>query len=239
MTRPIAPASACRRVLVVDDEPHLRGILVEAITDMLFHPTGVGTAEAATRALQKETFDIIILDLNLPGASGMDLLRSLQSQSPRPQVVIHTGFGNLEEARLALRLDVVDFLTKPCGLSELETALERARNRRLIDIGQTLAPHMIAEEPHSARRHRTTTPDAIETVAHGSASSSTVATNRPAHPAESNPTALEDVERDHILAVLARNGGNRAATAAQLGISVRKLYYRLDQYHREGHLRDG
>ena len=53
------------------------------------------------------------------------------------------------------------------------------------------------------------------------------------HPSIDGNT-LEAVERRHILAVLEKNGGNRAATAAELGISLRKLYYRLGQYQREG-----
>lgn len=59
----------------------------------------------------------------------------------------------------------------------------------------------------------------------------------PAPRVSGSETSLETMERNHILAVLARNNGNRTATAAELGISLRKLYYRLGQYQREGLVR--
>jgi DNA-binding NtrC family response regulator len=222
MIRPLAPASACRRVLIVDDEPQLRSMLMEAIADMHYEPTAVASAEGAIRAMQKETFDILILDLNLPGVSGMDLLKTIRASKPSPQVIIQTGFGSLDDAKQALRMDVVDFLTKPCGLSELETALDRARNRRLAELGDATAPRVIADAEGAPRAPRP-------------APAPSANSSETAHVGD--PVSLDDLERDHILAMLARNGGNRAATAQQLGISVRKLYYRLDQYQRSGHMR--
>jgi DNA-binding NtrC family response regulator len=223
MIRPLAPASACRRVLIIDDEPQLRSMLMEAIADMHYEPAAVASAEGAIRAMQKESFDILILDLNLPGASGMELLKTIRATKPSPQVIIQTGFGSLEDAKQALRMDVVDFLTKPCGLSELETALDRARNRRLTELGDATAPRVIAEAEGAPRAPRPTP------------APTTATPSEAAHVGD--PVSLDDLERDHILAMLARNGGNRAATAQQLGISVRKLYYRLEQYQRSGHVR--
>jgi DNA-binding NtrC family response regulator len=133
----------------------------------------------------------------------MELFARLRRQQPQVQVIVLTGFGDLESAQQAVHLDVVEFLTKPCALGDLEIALDRARARLSRPVVERAQP----APPPPPRR---------------------------ADPDESN--ALEAVERRHILAVLEKNHGNRAATAAELGISLRKLYYRLGQYQREGWL---
>jgi len=119
------------RVLVVEDEPRLRDLLADVVPDMAagFAVTVARTAEEAARILQVVSHDILILDLHLPGQSGMDFFETLRRTHPQAQVIIMTGFGDLAAARRAIRLDVVDFLGKPCRLAELEVALTRARQR--------------------------------------------------------------------------------------------------------------
>jgi DNA-binding NtrC family response regulator len=177
-------------VLVVDDEQRLREMLIRHMTEIGYRAIGARSAEQATRLLDTEPIDIALLDLNLPGMDGMNLLEQLQAREHKPQVIILTGFGGLEAARQAIRMDVVDFLTKPCPLGELEVALERARRR--------LAPPEFTSPPDEPRV--------------------------PPH------ATLDELERLHILAALERHHGNRAAVAAELGISERTLYYRLAQY---------
>jgi two-component system, response regulator RegA len=184
------------RVLVVEDESRLRELLLDVIPDMGFSVAAARTAEEARRLMEAEPRDIIVLDLNLPGIGGMDFFEDLRQRWPRAQVIVVTGVGDLESARRAIHLDVVDFLTKPCHLRELEISLDRAR-RRMTPI-----------DPPAAA---------------------------PAAAAEKRPRAtLKQSERELILECLARNEGNRSATAAQLGISRRTLYYKLREYARAG-----
>ena len=75
-----------------------------------------------------------MLDLQLPVMGGMDFFEQIAKSWPRTQVIIMTGFGDLESARQAIRLGVVDFISKPFHLSDIETALDRAR-KRLIATG--------------------------------------------------------------------------------------------------------
>lgn len=119
------------KVLVVEDEPRLRDLLSDVIPDMGpgFSVTVARTAEDATRIMQTAPHDILLLDLHLPGKGGMDLLEQVRRDWPAAQVIIMTGYGDLDTARRAIRLDVVDFLGKPCRLAELEVALARARQR--------------------------------------------------------------------------------------------------------------
>ncbi len=117
------------RVIVVEDEPRLRELLADVIPRMGFATITVRSAEEAMRSLDADPRDVAILDLNLPGMDGMDLFQRLHDRHPQITVIILTGFGDLDAARRAIRLDVVDFLTKPCRLDQLEQALDRARRR--------------------------------------------------------------------------------------------------------------
>src|SRR5438445_6719836 len=117
------------RVLIVEDESRLRDMLVRAVTDMGFAASGAASAEAALRHLAEKPADIAILDLNLPGLNGMELFARLRKQHADVQVIVLTGFGDLEAAKQAIHFDAVDFLTKPCALGDLEVSLDRARLR--------------------------------------------------------------------------------------------------------------
>ncbi len=205
------------RVLIVDDEPRLRDVLVRAVKGMGFAVAGAPSAETALVHLEKAAADIAVVDLNLPGMGGLELLAQLRLTHPALQVIILTGYGALEAAQQAMRLDAVDFLSKPCPLGDLEKALARAQRRmRPPEIKPRLAglppapPPMDDEESFEAQLPFC-----------------------PALPAGEGPgpdAPLADVEKFHILRSLAVHQGNRRAVADQLGISLRTLYYRLRQY---------
>lgn len=116
-------------LLVVEDETRLRELLVDIAPEMGFTPTGARTAEEAIRLMDAKPRDIVILDLNLPGMEGMEFFRILRDRWPATEVIILTGFGNLDSAQAAIHLDAVEFLTKPCPLNKVEAALDRARRR--------------------------------------------------------------------------------------------------------------
>ena len=202
------PPGEARDVLIVEDEGRLREMLTRAVREMGFSPMPAATGETALKAAEQREFDILILDLNLPGISGLEMLERLRQQQPDVQVIVLTGFGDLEAARKAIHLDVVDFLTKPCALGTIEQALDRARRRRFKLVEPELPEPEPEPEPEPVRFPQPEPSDA--------------------------PMSLEELEQRHILAVLGKNHGNRAATAAELGISIRKLYYRLGQYQKQG-----
>ena len=185
------------RVLVVEDEARLRDLLARSLASWGFEAVGVSTGEEAVRLNNQQPFDIAVLDLNLPGIEGLETLRRLREKTPDLQAIVLTGFASIDAARQAVHLDVVEFLTKPCHLGELEQALDRALRR--------LAPSQ---------------PSVLDAT--------------PDLPPLGPGSTLEEVERQHILAALQRNEGNRTATARQLGISRRTLYYKLEGYQKQG-----
>jgi DNA-binding NtrC family response regulator len=198
---PVHHPSDPPRVLVVEDEPRLRDLLSDVLPDMGFACSAARTAEEAINIMAADPREIAIVDLNLPGMEGMEFFGLVRQRWPRTQVIILTGFGDLESARQAIHLNVVDFLTKPCHLGDLEVALARACQRWRGE--QVLSPEA---EPAA-----------------------------PPPPGDAESASLADLERRHILAVLARHGGNRTTTAAELGISRRTLHYRLTEYASQGY----
>ncbi len=194
-----------RQVLIVEGHARTRDQLERSIRDMGFAATAIGSAETALRYIEERRFDIVVFDVDLPGINGLEMLSQLRKRGSQIQAILLASTGDLETARKAIHLEVVDYLNKPCSMGSLERALERARSRcprpRLPEISEALQ-----------------TPRKTVTVAQQDASS----------------TSLEEIEQRHILAVLNKNGGKRNATAAELGISLRKLYYRLGQYQRQG-----
>ena len=190
-----------QRVLIVEDERRLREMLLASLQEIGMVATGAPTAEASLKLLDQSTFAILIVDLNLPGMGGMELCEIVHRRWPEIQMIILTGFGDMDAARRAIRLDVVDFLTKPCGMDELEVSLARAR-QRWIDHWKG--------ESHS--HPASASPD----------------------PASTQSPSVGDMERQLILDALERHDGNREAAALEVGISVRKLYYRLQQYQQDG-----
>lgn len=199
--------SSSAKVLIVEDEPRLRALFEGVVTDAGFGCAAARSAEEATRLMEREPHEIVLLDLHLPGIGGMDFFQTLRDRWRGTQVIVITGFGDLDAAQRAIRLDAVDFLTKPCPLRDLEVSLQRARVRleqRVPEKAET-SPEQARAESSSSR----------------------------ADPC--GPT-LAEVERQTILSALAKNRGNRSATAEELGISRRTLYYRLQEYARAGRL---
>jgi DNA-binding NtrC family response regulator len=188
------------RVLIVEDEPRLRELLQRAVAGWGFEAIPTRTGEEALRLNDAKPFEIAILDLNLPMMDGLETLGNLREKSPAMQAIVLTGFASIEAAKRAVHLDVVEFLTKPCHLGELEQALDRALRR--------MAP---------------TPPEVLD---------------QPDLPVPAAGVTLEEVERQHIVAALRRNNGNRTATAQELGISRRTLYYKLEEYERQGYSAD-
>lgn len=210
-------------VLIVEDEQRLRDLLVRGITQMGYACDGAGSAEEALREMRASARGVVVVDLNLPGMDGMSLFEKLRQGWPAVQVIVHTGFGDLDAAKQAIRLDVVDFLTKPTHMGDLEQALTRAWQRIDDDAGLDAVrlPDRKVGEGVEGDGLLAGDTDAVDDA--GAALT-----------VPQQGESLESLERRHILETLARYDGSRRDTADALGISLRTLYYRLSQYQKDG-----
>lgn len=198
-----------RRVMIIEDGARFRKMLTLAVREMEFVPRPVDCAESAIASLEEEPVEIAMVDLGLPGMSGLDLCRYLREHFPLIQIIILTGYGDLDAAKQAIRLDVVDFLTKPCDHNELEMALDHALRRSTPTHAELSDQSGWAREGTTPIRND----NGVDTDA-----------------CDGAERTIEQLERQHILDAIKRNNGNRAAAANELGISVRTLYYRLSRY---------
>ncbi len=129
-------------------------------------------------------------------------------------MVILTGFGGFESAVQSLRGSAEDYLTKPCSLADIDRVLARVLERKRA------APREQAVDAAAQYATFEFLPQRLPVEAEGSHISRTV----------------EEVERDHILAVLQAHGMDKPAAAAELGISLRTLYNRIHVYRQQGFL---
>jgi len=106
------------RVLVVDDEQRVRRLLQTALTERGYDVTTAASGEEALAAIAKRQPDIILLDLIMPGMSGLDVCRSVRQDLSTPIVVL-SARGEEHDKVLALDLGADDYLTKPFGMEEL------------------------------------------------------------------------------------------------------------------------
>ena len=105
-----APAA---RVLVVEDQAPVRGLVVEVMRDEGHAVDAVETGEEALRRLERELYDVVLLDLALPGIGGMEVLSAARTLQTDAQFVMMTGHGSVASAVEAVRLGAFDYLSKP------------------------------------------------------------------------------------------------------------------------------
>jgi len=116
-----------QRILAVDDEPHMLKLMERIITEKTpFQITTTSNSLEVPDILERSEFDLIIVDLKMPGMDGLDLLRLVKEKERFEEVVIITAFGSLETAIEALSLGVFDYITKPFKKEQIIFTINRA-----------------------------------------------------------------------------------------------------------------
>lgn len=117
---------AISKVLIVDDEPILRDLLVELLTSRGFVPTAVSNVKRAIQKIKSSSFDLVISDMNMPDGSGLEVIQASKLASPQTPVLIITAFGSIENAVQAMHLGAFNYLTKPISSETLFSFIAKA-----------------------------------------------------------------------------------------------------------------
>src|SRR2546430_17515198 len=118
------------RVMVVDDDGVLRRLVSDQIARMGFDSTPAATGKEALAALSRSDYDVVLLDIRMPGLSGLDTLREIRKVEDAPEVIMLTADTSLGTGLEAMRLGAYDYLTKPATLDEIETVVRKADEKR-------------------------------------------------------------------------------------------------------------
>jgi DNA-binding NtrC family response regulator len=127
------------RVLLIDDDDVLRDLLSRELTRRGHEVVAAATGKEGIAKAPTANAEVVLLDLNLPDMSGLDVLRQLRADKLDAEVILLTAHGTVDTAIQAMKLGAYDFLQKPCHLEELELSLQRAgEHRRLGEENEKL-----------------------------------------------------------------------------------------------------
>jgi len=118
------------RILLVDDEIEFVDTLAERLRNRGFHVTRAFDGNSALEKLKEFNFDVMILDVQMPGTNGIDVLKSVKKLKPLTEVLMLTGHGTVETAIDGMRQGAFDFLLKPCKIDHLLDKINNASQRK-------------------------------------------------------------------------------------------------------------
>jgi DNA-binding NtrC family response regulator len=119
-------------ILVADDDKNLRTVLIAELSAEGADAFGADSGTQALELLEKEEFDVLLLDLTMPGLSGLDVLKKIKSLEIPVETIILTGHATVQTAVDAMKLGAYDFLTKPFKGEELRAVIEKALEKKKL-----------------------------------------------------------------------------------------------------------
>ncbi|NSW84864.1 MAG: response regulator [Syntrophobacteraceae bacterium] len=120
------------RVLIVDDEIDFLETLVKRLKKRKLDAVGVASGEKALDILDRERFDVVILDVRMPGLDGIETLKEIKRRTPLTEVIMLTGHASVESGMQGMQSGAFDYVIKPAGIDDLIEKLNQARERKLL-----------------------------------------------------------------------------------------------------------
>jgi DNA-binding NtrC family response regulator len=120
------------RILLVDDETVFANNMSKLLNRRGYQVTAVNSGDAALQALMNNSFDVMVLDLKMPGMDGVAVLHEMKKLGLFTEVLVLTGHGSIDTALEAIQLGAYDYLTKPCEIAELVSKIDTAFERKNI-----------------------------------------------------------------------------------------------------------
>jgi len=122
--------NAHANILVVDDEEVVRRSFQRVLASARCQVEAVGNGEQALMAMEAQPYDVVLLDLRMPGMDGMSVLRTMKRRWPEGEVIVVTGYPSVDTAKEAIRLGACDYLAKPLAPDAMIEAANSAMERK-------------------------------------------------------------------------------------------------------------
>ena len=133
------------RILIVDDEPGIRQSLKGVFEDEGFTTETVASGEECLKKIDGNSYDLVLLDIWLPGADGLETLRKLRERSPQTRVIMISGHATIATAVAATKLGAYDFIEKPLSLDHTLLISRNALSHRRLEQANDLLRHQLEE----------------------------------------------------------------------------------------------
>lgn len=139
------------KILLVDDEEVFTTNMAKLLTGRGYWVTAVNDGESAIREMEKQDFDVVVLDLKMPGMDGITTLAEIKKLELFTKTLILTGHGSIDTTKEALKLGAYDYLTKPCDIEELVEKIEGAWKEKDQEVKEEMNENIkkIVESPSS------------------------------------------------------------------------------------------
>ena len=120
------------KVLVVDDEDDFRETIVKRLQKRKMTALGAESGEKALELIEAQPFDVVVLDVKMPGLDGIDTLREIKKRKPLIEVILLTGHASMESGIEGMKLGAYDYVMKPANLEELIEKMRQAFEKKVV-----------------------------------------------------------------------------------------------------------
>ncbi len=126
------------KILVVDDEDDFRETIVKRLQKRKMTARGAESGEKALEFIEAQPFDVVVLDVKMPGLDGIDTLREIKQRRPLIEVILLTGHASMESGIEGMKLGAFDYVMKPANLEELIEKMRQAYEKKVVSEAQEL-----------------------------------------------------------------------------------------------------
>jgi two-component system, OmpR family, response regulator len=120
------------KILVVDDEDDFRETIVKRLQKRKMTAQGAESGEKALELIEAQPFDVVVLDVKMPGLGGIDTLREIKKRKPLIEVILLTGHASMESGIEGMKLGAYDYVMKPANLEELIEKMRQAYEKKVV-----------------------------------------------------------------------------------------------------------
>jgi DNA-binding NtrC family response regulator len=120
------------KVLIIDDEPEFTEALAERMKNRGMDVSTSSSAIEGLKNVEDKSFDVVVLDLQMPEMDGIETLKALKKKKPELQVILLTGHATVEKGIEAMKLGAMDLLEKPADLATLTEKIKKAQAKKII-----------------------------------------------------------------------------------------------------------